>query len=89
MHTPVQVTLTEEDLCVIVATDGLWEFMSLESIADIVGGVSQSHSHDESECLKATLEQLSAAASVAWNDAEGVSDDISIVLGLVGGTVMQ
>lgn len=79
-----EVQLTGEDFCVVVATDGLWEFLSNESIGDTIYKLSVEHGEDETAYLKATLEELVAISTTAWFDTEGVADDISIVVGMVG-----
>ena len=40
----------------------------------------------QSAYLKAALEELLSVSTAAWFNAEGVADDISIVVGLIGGT---
>lgn len=42
-----QVQLTEEDFCIVVATDGLWEFVSNDTVGDIIHRLGVEHGHDE------------------------------------------
>ena len=42
-----QVQLSGADFCVIVATDGLWEFVSNEAVADTVHKLRAEHPDDE------------------------------------------
>lgn len=66
------VDLTPDDLFIILASDGVWEFLDSQDAVDTVKGCC-----DAPEACKA----LTAAAKACWEVNEpGVSDDISCVI---------
>jgi serine/threonine protein phosphatase PrpC len=106
-----EVALREEDVCVVVASDGLWEFLTNQLVADAVAAVAAETGGDEvrvlrfcvssphrkrsnyvwlgvfqTEWMKRSLQQLTLMATQSWSNAEGVTDDTSIILGLIGQT---
>ena len=71
------VDLTEEDVCIVWASDGVWEFMSSQDAIDVVAECG-----DPSEAA-ATLVR---AAQKHWQTHEvSVSDDISCVVAMLNG----
>lgn len=71
------VDLTEEDICVIWASDGVWEFMSSQDAIDVVAECG-----DPSEAAAI----LVRTAQKHWQTHEvSVSDDISCVVAMLNG----
>ncbi|KAL4531868.1 hypothetical protein Ndes2437B_g02304 [Nannochloris sp. 'desiccata'] len=69
MHT---CELENGDGFLVVASDGVWEFMTCQDVADVAGGA-----HSAEEACKAVVE----AANDRWSGInEGVVDDISVVV---------
>ncbi len=69
MHT---CELEDRDEFLVVASDGVFEFLSNQEVADVAGGASCAE-----EACKAVVE----AANDRWNGLnEGVVDDISVVV---------
>lgn len=64
--------LDSTDEYLIVATDGVWEFMTVHEAAQMVGGADTA----EDACR-----ELVEAASTRWKEnSEGVTDDITVVV---------
>jgi len=64
--------LESGDEFLVVASDGVWEFMTCQDVADVAGGAASAE-----EACKAVVE----AANDRWGDMnEGVVDDISVVV---------
>lgn len=69
------VDLTEEDVCIVWASDGVWEFMSSQDAIDVVAECG-----DPSEAAAI----LVRTAQKHWQTHEvSVSDDISCVVALL------
>ena len=82
-----EVTLQADDCFVLLGSDGLWEFLATDIIADALAKcmLSPMDGHpDDNVRATLALETLRDLAVVAWQANEGVTDDISIVLGCVG-----
>lgn len=66
----------EDDFCLIVASDGVWELITSDQVADLVYRVSQ-ESDDPAKMCDAIVEQ----SSYVWKVEEGdYRDDITVVL---------
>jgi len=64
--------LENGDEFLVVASDGVWEFMTCQDVADVAGGAQSAE-----EACKAVV----GAANDLWSDMnEGVMDDISVVV---------
>ena len=64
--------LDPTDEYLIVATDGVWEFMTVHEAAQIVGGA---------ETAEDACRELVEAASMRWKEnSEGVTDDVTVVV---------
>ena len=70
--------LSHEDSFVIVASDGIWEFLSNEEavsmVADCVSAGEAEH----------CCERLIAEASSRWEKSEGSTDDITVIVAFLG-----
>ena len=68
--------LTSEDAFVVLASDGIWEFLSSEFVVAAVGGFL-----DRGEPANAAARYLIAKAAVAWRENEDTyRDDITAVV---------
>ena len=66
--------LTDDDVALIIASDGVWELLSSQSVADIVASVK---SLDPAEICKQIIDQ----SSYMWKIEEGdYRDDITVVV---------
>ena len=66
--------IVEDDFAIIIATDGVWELLSSQQVADICHGVK---SGDVQEMTEVVAEQ----ASYMWKVEEGdYRDDITLVI---------
>ncbi|CAI5729206.1 unnamed protein product [Peronospora destructor] len=66
--------LDKSDRCLIVATDGLWEFMSNEECMEIAMGQRDP---------KVAVDLLIKEANRRWMKEEQVSDDITIIVAYI------
>jgi len=71
-----EVDLTAEHRFMVVATDGLWEFMSSQEVVDIVAKYANSDSPDP----EAAVEELVEESARRWRMNEPVIDDTSIIV---------
>merc|ERR1712038_478026 len=68
----------------IMASDGLWEFLSTEEVASMVQGFLS-----EGLTLQATAEQLMRCSRKKWRENEGgYCDDITVLLVSLNGSVL-
>lgn len=79
-------TLTKSDAFLVVASDGLWEFMEGD---DVCTGILVAHSDavragDPASHLTRAVTELKAEAIHRWLEQEGAVDDTSIVLAEIG-----
>jgi len=73
--------LEEEDEFVIIATDGVWEFISSEDAVEIVAGHLYNEGKDEKGGASLACEALIKAASEKWHEHEGdYRDDITAIV---------
>lgn len=63
--------LTEDDKMVILASDGLWEFMSSQEVVDFIARVPSP---------ERAVDMLVAEASARWMKEEAVIDDTTIII---------
>jgi serine/threonine protein phosphatase PrpC len=63
--------LHENDKMIIVASDGLWEFMTSQQVVDFIQRVSEP---------KKAVDMLAAEASARWMKEEQVIDDTTIIV---------
>lgn len=76
ISTPVVTSreLTESDMCIILASDGVWEFISSQRAVDIVQAASKDGA---TQACKALI----AAATEEWSKNEpGYRDDITAIV---------
>lgn len=66
--------LTPDDKFIVIASDGLWEFMSNQEVVDLVA-VDYLSASAESSCDKLVREAVRR-----WNQNESVVDDITVVI---------
>ncbi|DAZ93607.1 TPA: hypothetical protein N0F65_003657 [Lagenidium giganteum] len=66
--------LDESDRCLVVATDGLWEFMSNEEVVDIIMGQKDP---------KVAVDLLIMEANRRWMKEEQVIDDTTVIVAYV------
>ena len=67
-------TLTDEDAWLIIATDGIWEFISDEEAINIVAQSWETHPRDATMACRALI----ARAKYLWKEIEGdYRDDIT------------
>ncbi|KAA0173381.1 hypothetical protein FNF27_05158 [Cafeteria roenbergensis] len=79
-------TLTKSDAFLVVASDGLWEFMEGD---DVCTGILVAHGEaaragDPASHLTRAVTELKAEAVHRWLEQEGAVDDTSIVLAEIG-----
>jgi serine/threonine protein phosphatase PrpC len=76
IYTPeiLEHRLTHEDKFLIVASDGLWEFLSNKKVVQIVEKYWQ-----EGKAREA-CEKLVALATACWQREDDVMDDITIIV---------
>ena len=63
--------LHDNDKMIIVASDGLWEFMTSQQVVDFIARVSEP---------KKAVDMLAAEASARWMKEEQVIDDTTITV---------
>jgi len=80
-------TLEEEDEFIIIASDGVWEFISSEEAVQIVGrhmiiGNNENSDHGQSDMgASVACQALIRAASNKWHEYEGdYRDDITAIV---------
>ena len=66
--------LTEEDKFIILATDGVWEYMDSLEVISII------KKHYYSGDIKSAAEEIVMTSSAKWKQKEGVVDDITLIL---------
>ena len=66
--------LTKEDKFIIIASDGIWEYMTSNEVVDLL---KDFYLKDE---LQLAAEKLVLIASNRWKRNEGIVDDISLIL---------
>lgn len=69
-----EFTLTQQDKILILASDGVWEFLSNAEVASIVAPFF------ESSAPEAAANALVKAAFLKWKSEEDVVDDITVVV---------
>ena len=70
--------LCKDDLFIVLATDGIWEFMSSQLVVDLVA--SHMTKGDSPEvCHKAAVEAVKESTR-KWGENEDVVDDTTIVI---------
>lgn len=74
-------TLTADDKCVILASDGLWEFMSNKEVIDIVAKNIKLHGKDgNAGVAAAAVKELMKESRKRWMAEEQVVDDTTVIL---------
>lgn len=77
-------SLVEEDEFMIIATDGVWEFISSEEAVEIVGKYLMTEEEEEGESgsggmgASVACEALIKAASEKWHEFEGKMQLVSL-----------
>jgi len=71
-----EVDLTVQHKFLIIATDGLWEFMSSQEVVDIVSKYANSENPD----AESAIEELIDVSARRWRQNEPVVDDTSIIV---------
>jgi serine/threonine protein phosphatase PrpC len=66
--------ISPEDTCLILATDGLWEFVTSQD------AVSAVNLHSPALTCEAVCEHLEEVALQAWRDKAVMVDDITVLL---------
>ena len=66
--------LSEEDKFIILASDGIWEFMDSEEVVSLVKDSYISNN------IQVAAENLVLESSKRWKQKEGVIDDITLIL---------
>lgn len=64
-----EFTVGDDDVAMVLATDGLWDQLSPAEVAEYLRGRE----------LKGALDAMTAEAARRWRAREGSSDDITIV----------
>ena len=71
---PCRYDLVEEDYAIVIASDGVWELLSSQTVADIIAGVKSGDVQDMCETI---VDQ----SSYMWKVEEGdYRDDITVVI---------
>jgi len=73
-ETFVHRLISKKDTFLIIATDGLWEFMTSQEVCDIVS------KHVDSRDCRSALTELVAESSRRWQEEEPVIDDTTIII---------
>ena len=71
-----EIDLTQSHKFLIIATDGLWEFMSSQEVVNIVSKYANSVAPDAEAAIKELVEE----SNKKWRANEPVIDDTSIIL---------
>ena len=66
--------LTSEDKFILIATDGVWEFLSSQACVNIIA------EHYAQQNIDKACEALMAEAIHRWNTEDNVVDDITLVV---------
>ena len=70
----IEVDLTKEDKFIIIASDGVWEFLSNEEVAEIVLPFF------EKKNAEGAAEALVRKSYTRWKEEEEVVDDITCIV---------
>ena len=71
---PCRYDLVEEDFAIVIASDGVWELLSSQTVADIIAGVK---SGDVQDMCDTIVDQ----SSYMWKVEEGdYRDDITVIV---------
>ena len=66
--------LVEDDVAIVIASDGVWEFLSSQAVADIIADV-------KSGCVQDMVDQIVYQSSCMWKVEEGdYRDDITVIV---------
>lgn len=71
-----EFNLTKDDKILVIASDGLWEFMSNKQVLDVI---LPFYRDDRNRPGKA-IEKLVQVSTNKWSKEEGVVDDITIIV---------
>ena len=67
----------EDDFCIVIASDGVWELLTSDQVADIVFQVAEKDPTDVAKMVEAIVEQ----SSYMWKVEEGdYRDDITVIV---------
>jgi len=83
-------TLAPADAFLLLASDGLWEFLSGAAAGVLVAGAASGaggaggEGEGAAPPLVEALDALADAAGSLWLEREGVVDDISVIIAAVG-----
>ena len=71
---PCRYDLVEEDYAIVIASDGVWELLSSQTVADIIAGVKSGDVQDMCDII---VDQ----SSYMWKVEEGdYRDDITVIV---------
>lgn len=70
----IQHRLTDEDKFLIIASDGIWEFITIQKAVDIVA------KHWENGKVADACEELVATATSKWKEEDDIIDDITVIV---------
>ena len=72
--------ITPNDRFLVLATDGLWEFMSSQEVVDIVSRHQGNPAAGKAPDPRAAIVELIAESNRRWRKEEPVIDDTTIVV---------
>lgn len=70
-----EYTLREEDKCIILASDGVWEYLSNKKVCELI----QSY-YERKKSFEGAVEMLYSEAYSAWKENDECVDDITILM---------
>ena len=71
--------LKEDDFAIVIASDGVWELLSSQMVADIIAGVKLKGGH-----VQDMVDQIVDQSSYMWKVEEGdYRDDITVIVMLL------
>ena len=69
---------SEEDKVILLASDGVWEFLSNEDIMEFI------KEYYEKNDMEGALDRIYFEADKIWREKEGLVDDITAIILLLG-----
>jgi len=72
--------LVEDDYCLVIASDGVWEFLDSQTVADLVAGVKKKAKNGDAD-VQVIVDTIVDQSSYMWKIEEGdYRDDITVIV---------
>jgi len=72
--------LVEDDYCLVIASDGVWEFLDSQTVADLIAGVKKKAKNGDAD-VQVIVDTIVDQSSYMWKIEEGdYRDDITVIV---------